>query len=581
MSTMKKHLEHKLNQFYATAICGNDILSSALYVSGIAIIFAGVFAPLVLLAIAFVLYLYKSVYTEVVEALPVNGGAYNCLLNGTQKILAALAGIAELLSYTATAVISAKIGIEYLHTIVLFPVIPGTILLLALFALLLILGIKNSARVAGGIFVIHIISLVSFLILAYLFFRGGQSAFLDTMAHTTTIIQNNGGLTTAFFLAFSASLLGVSGFESSANFVEEQQSGVFRKTLRNMLIGVAIFNPLIALAVLNTLPFDAISDAKDFLLSNAAFTLGGSLFQFVIVVDAFLVLAGAVLTSYVGVSGLLSRMAEDNCLPIFLNKQNRRGSYPRIVIVFFLLCSSILLLTRGNLLSLAGVYTIAFLGVMSLFAFGNLVLKWTRKELKRTYHAPTLFVITAFMATTAGIVGNVRINSGNLVYFALYFIPAALVVCGIIYLDYILRFLLKITTHTAFIHRYVQEHFADITQGKFVAFINHIDKLYPTLRYINRNETGREVFIVHCKEPGQKHDPHCTDIHSAITFMQKAGVLTHLNITSLCKHKRFGPETILDISKELRIRPNRIFIGSIHSFHAFNYEELHGVRIIS
>ena len=47
--------------------------------------------------------------------------------------------------------------------------------------------------------------------------------------------------------------------------------------------------------------------------------------------------------------------------------------YAAGIIAFFLLCSSILILTDGDLLSLAGVYTIAFLGVMSLFAFGNLV----------------------------------------------------------------------------------------------------------------------------------------------------------------------------------------------------------------
>src|SRR5476651_184956 len=117
----------KLGQWSATAICGNDILSSALYVSGIAIIFAGVFAPLVLLFIAFVLFLYKYVYTEVVEALPINGGAYNCLLNGTSKTIAATAGITTFLSYVATAVISAKTAVEYAHTLLPIPVIPVTI----------------------------------------------------------------------------------------------------------------------------------------------------------------------------------------------------------------------------------------------------------------------------------------------------------------------------------------------------------------------------------------------------------------------------------------------------------------------
>src|SRR5688572_29875796 len=94
----------KLGEFFSTAICGNDILSSALYVSGIAALFAGVYAPLVLLAVALVLFFYKAVYREVVEALPINGGAYNALLNGSSKTIAATAGVMTILSYVATAV---------------------------------------------------------------------------------------------------------------------------------------------------------------------------------------------------------------------------------------------------------------------------------------------------------------------------------------------------------------------------------------------------------------------------------------------------------------------------------------------
>src|SRR5688572_25924124 len=98
----------KLSSFSATAIAGNDILSSCLYVCGIAALFAGVYAPLIFILIVIVLWLYKHVYTEVVEALPLNGGAYNCLLNATTKTLAAVAGVMTVLSYVATSVISAK-----------------------------------------------------------------------------------------------------------------------------------------------------------------------------------------------------------------------------------------------------------------------------------------------------------------------------------------------------------------------------------------------------------------------------------------------------------------------------------------
>lgn len=413
------HTHIKLGQWFATAICGNDILSSALYVSGIAALFAGVFAPIILVVIAGVLFCYKAVYTEVVEALPVNGGAYNCLLNATSKTVAAIAGVTTLLSYVATAVISATIAVEYVHTVLPIPIIPSVVILLGIFALLVISGLKDSAKVAFGIFLLHIAALSSFVLIGLLFYLKGGTFFVENIQHTFTDIINNNGLVKSLFLAFSASLLGVSGFESSANFVEEQQPGVFRKTLRNMMVGVAIFNPLVALVALNSAPLSVIANAKEFLLAREALIIGGNVFQYFIVADAFLVLSGAVLTSYIGVSGLVYRMAADACLPEFLTAKNSKGSYWKIILTFFVLCTSILLLTRGSLLSLAGVYTIAFLTVMSLFAFGNLLLRVNRPTLKKSYTAPIALVIVAFSATALGIIGNILVDPMNLVYFLL------------------------------------------------------------------------------------------------------------------------------------------------------------------
>ena len=139
----------------------------------------------------------------------------------------------------------------------------------------------------------------------------------------------------AVCLGFSAALLGISGFESSANFVEEQDVGVFRKTLRNMLITVAVFNPLISILSLNLLPLEQIISNKDYLLSEMAHLMGGDTLTLIVVIDAAAVLSGAVLTSFVGVTGLVQRMALDQCLPQFLLKKNRRGTSHRIIIAFF------------------------------------------------------------------------------------------------------------------------------------------------------------------------------------------------------------------------------------------------------
>ena len=53
---------HKLSQLPATAICGNDITSSCLYVAALSTIAAGAYAPVALLVVAVVLYFFRKIY---------------------------------------------------------------------------------------------------------------------------------------------------------------------------------------------------------------------------------------------------------------------------------------------------------------------------------------------------------------------------------------------------------------------------------------------------------------------------------------------------------------------------------------
>ncbi len=586
-----KHVHTKLNELYATAISGNDIMSSCLYVAGIASIFAGVFAPIVLLLVGISLYFFRHVYQEVVEALPINGGAYNCLLNGTSKPVAAVAGVMTILSYIATACISAKVGVEYFGTAFEgIPIMTVTIALLAFFAFLVIMGLKDSAKVALGIFLFHIAVLVIIILLGLDFtFQYGISNFLENIKSTGSIIKFHGGMIPMLYLAFSASLLGVSGFESSANFVEEQQPGVFRKTLRNMWIGVLVFNPLIALVSLNALPLAEIAKAKDFMLAGVGlelgrllpFSFGPVLIKDLIAIDAVLVLSGAVLTAYIGVSGLIARMALDGVLPSALAKKNNKESYPIAVISFFVLCTSILMVTKGELLSLAGVYTIAFLGVMSLFALGNLILKRERSELKRTYKSPVKFVIIAFLATALGTIGNMIIDPNNLRYFLTYFIPAILVTFIMIYQDYVMEGLLFISEQTGLWKKTVRREYDKVTRRRVVAFIHHVERLHSILRYIARNETGREVILLSCVGQDKDETKNSKAIDEALPHLIKAGVYNHLDISHETVSEDFGELAIAHAAKTYHVPINRMLIGSIHHHHNFDYSDLGGVRIIS
>lgn len=59
------------------------------------------------------LYPFKLIYSEVGSALPLNGGSYNCLLNASSKTAAMVAASCSLISYTATAVVSAASATAY------------------------------------------------------------------------------------------------------------------------------------------------------------------------------------------------------------------------------------------------------------------------------------------------------------------------------------------------------------------------------------------------------------------------------------------------------------------------------------
>ena len=73
-NSVTEHKHGGMKQLPATAICGNDITSSCLYVSALAVIYSGRWAPIVLLFVAGVLFLFRSIYAEVVGALPLNAG---------------------------------------------------------------------------------------------------------------------------------------------------------------------------------------------------------------------------------------------------------------------------------------------------------------------------------------------------------------------------------------------------------------------------------------------------------------------------------------------------------------------------
>ncbi len=586
---MKQKLHKKLNELQATAISGNDISSSVLYVSALSIVYAGQYAWITLLIVAFVLYLFRKIYGEVVGALPLNGGAYNALLNTTSKNLASFAATLTILSYMATSVISANEAMYYLSDI--FPsmdVVFATIILLLIFAGITIIGIRESSVVAVSIFIFHLTSIL-FLTIAilYFLFTNGLSTFIDNW-HSPIA---GGSVLTAIFFGFSASMLGISGFESSANFVEEQEHGVFPKTLKNMWIIVSIINPLMAFFALSIVPAADVKELyENTLLSHMAFISAGTWLQMLISIDAVLVLSGAVLTSYIGVSGLLERMTLDRILPPFFLKRNKRGSSYRIILLFLALNVSVLFITHGRVEILAGVYTISFLSVMALFAIGNIYLKIRRAQLPRPEKASWISVIVALIGVGIAIIGNLKMEPdedmpSNFAIFMDYFIPTITLIIIMLNRISLLKFLMS------FIHYFtdpfrrnvkkvdlsILKTIVKINSQEFVFFTkgDNVKNLNRVMLYILRNEQTKKVKVVTVLAKGEVCHP---TLKADLEFLNRVYPIIKIEFVKV--EGKFSPQLIKDLSKEWGISPNFMFIGAPGDKFPYHIEDLGGVRLI-
>ena len=582
MSPLTEHKSGGLSQLPATAICGNDITSSCLYVSALAIIQGGKWAWLVLVFVAAVLYLFRKIYGEVVGALPLNGGAYNALLNTTSKRLASLAACLTLLSYMATAVISASEAIHYAHKLWhSLPVTAATIVLLATFMGLTIIGIGESSKVAIAIFITHLVTLTLLIVIGVSFLAvHGVQVLVDNFTQPGQV-----GILQALFFGFAAAMLGISGFESSANFVEEQAEGVFPLTLRNMWIAVSVFNPAMALLALALVPIALVPDHQETLLAYMGGQAGGPWLAWLISVDAPLVLSGAVLTSYVGVTGLVRRMTLDRCLPQFLLKTNRRGSSHRIIIAFFILAVSVLMVTKGELSALAGVYTISFLSVMALFGLGNILLKVRRGKLPRDTRASWPSLIVAMGAVLIGIAGHLVMNPEHFRVFLGYFIPTVIIVLIMLGRIGILRaclFLIgaasdAVAGMSSRVSQNIDTRIEEIRSQQIVFFTrgDNLANLNSAMLYVRRNEhTNRVKVVTVVRDESEIPERLRTDLE----ILDEA--YPEIKIDFVVVKDTFSPELIQKLSRDWDIPVNFMFLGSPGDHFRYGLAEMGGVRLI-
>ena len=297
-------------------------------------------------------------------------------------------------------------------------------------------------------------------------------------------------------------------------------------------------------------------------------------------------LSGAVLTSYVGVTGLVRRMTVDSCLPQFLLVENRwRGTNHWIIASFFFVCVSILVITGGDVATLAGVYTISFLSVMALFATGNMLLKAKRARLPRAVRASWPAVIVALVSVLVGLVGNILMNPVYVGIFTVYFVAAGSAVA-------VMLLRVSLLKAALFVSRAMLERvsaFNEAVRGVVLSAMDGInnraviyfsrgdapEELNRAALYVLENEQTNRLKVVHVYQDSSPIPPglaqHLADIDR---------LYPRLRIDFIAVKGEFGPALIGQLSQRLGVPRNYMFIGTPGDKFPHRIELLGGVRVI-
>ncbi len=389
----------------ASAIVLADLASSAYYAGGDAEKVIGKSAPWFILAVMLFSYAVRALYIES-SSMFVRGGVYRVVKEAMGGTLAKISVSALLFDYVLTGPISAVSAGQYLagfiediaryshHPVPNFPenaFAAGFAVLIALyFWWKNIQGIHESSGKALQIMIVTTVMVVILIVWCTITILRAPIQMPPNPLHPGVVPltkESMGWLYGSWlshltwiicFVGFGHSVLAMSGEETLAQVnreIEHPKLKNLEKTGAVIFVYSLMFTSLVSFFAVMIIPDKVRPDYFGNLIGGIAMFLAGPTwarlsFRAFVVLVGVLILAGAQNTSIVGANGVLSRMAEDGVLTSGFQKPHPRfGTSYRIVNLIVILQILTIIVTRGNVFILAGLY--AF-GVIWSFAFMSL-----------------------------------------------------------------------------------------------------------------------------------------------------------------------------------------------------------------
>jgi len=396
----------------ASAIVLADLASSAYYAGGDAEKVIGKSAPWFILAVMLFSYCVRALYIES-SSMFVRGGVYRVVKEAMGGTLAKFSVSALLFDYVLTGPISAVSAGQYLAGFIEdmgkylhHPMVFSEDHFSAVFAILIVLyfwwkniqGMHESSEKALQIMIVTTVMVVILIIWCTITCFKVPVQLPPNPLHPGTVKLTKESLGWLYgtglshitmiilFVGFGHSVLAMSGEETLAQVnreIEHPKLKNLEKTGLVIFIYSLLFTSLVSFFAVMIIPDHVRHEYFANLIGGIAVYLVGPMwlkliFHAFVVLVGVLILAGAQNTSIVGANGVLNRVAEDGVLTDWFQKPHTRfGTSYRVINLIVGLQLLTIILSRGNVYVLAGLYAFGVIWSFALKSLAVLVLRYT------------------------------------------------------------------------------------------------------------------------------------------------------------------------------------------------------------
>jgi amino acid transporter len=399
----------------AAAIVLSDLASSAYYVAGDTEKVIGKSAPWFILGVMLFSTAVRALYIES-SAMFVRGGVYRVVKTAMGGGLAKFSVSALLFDYVLTGPISAVSAGQYLGgfakeiaQLLHHPLHFSDDTFAAGFAILIVgyfwwkntQGIHESSQKALQIMAITSAMVVILIVWCVVTLLRSPAALPPSPLNPGVMSLTRESLGWLYgtwathltliivFVGFGHSVLAMSGEETLAQVsreIEHPKLKNLKKTGVVIFVYSLLFTGLVSFFAVMIIPDSVRPNFFANIISGIAMYLSGPLwarliFHGFVVIVGVLILAGAQNTSIVGANGVLNRLSEDGVLTAWFQRpHNRFGTSYRLINLVVLLQLATIILSRGNVFVLAGLYAFGVIWSFTLNALAVLVLRYTEPE---------------------------------------------------------------------------------------------------------------------------------------------------------------------------------------------------------